>query len=189
MDDATILGGTLGQLGQAVKKAGQQIVKIPEEMTVDLGGQVAGVKQSDGDKVQENKSGKQWQSDGERIKFLRDLYSFSEKNPSEVKKDDLQTSQDKKPTEFQEQIADKSPEEQKKLMELRNQLHKENYYDPTFNPVKKPPDGGEERPAEKIENEKKQEMQELEQKEAKKPPPLAVVRERNKAEMFRGAAG
>jgi len=32
-------------------------------------------------------------------------------------------------------------------------------------------------------------MQDLQQKDAKKPPPLAVVREQNKAEMFRGAAG
>lgn len=177
MDDATILGGTLGQLGQAVKKAGQQIVKIPEEMAADLGGQVAGVKQSDGDKVQENKSGKQWQSDGERIKFLRDLYSSAQPSPEATAgKANSNPPTGGKSTEFKEQ---------KKLLELRNQLHKENYYDPTFNPVKKQ----EERPAEKVEQEKKREMQELEQKEAKKPPPLAVVRERNKAEMFRGASG
>lgn len=177
MDDTTILGGALGQLGQTAKQTVKQAVKIPEEVVKDAGGQAGSVK-------------KEWQSDEERVKFLRDLYGKSDVPQDENLKVTEQTnSTNEKPTEFQEQIKDKSPEEQKELIELRNKLHKEVYYDPTFNPVKNPSAGGEERPAEKVEQEKKQEMQELEQKEAKKPPPLAVVRERNKAEMFRGASG
>jgi hypothetical protein len=109
----------------------------------------------------------------------------SDKTKMQANKNNQQTFQDKKPSNFQQQIADKSPQEQKKLIELRNQLHKENYYDPTFNHPKKQ----EERPAEKVEQEKKQEMMELQKKEEKKPQPLAVVREQNKAEQFRGAAG
>jgi len=174
MDDTTILGATLGQLGQTVKQGAKQIVKIPQELATDLGGQVGGVKPQD--KPAENKPQQQWQSNEERIKFLRDLYGPTERtssaNPSE------------KSASFAKASAAK-PDEQKKLLELRNQLHKENYYDPTFNPVKKQ----EERPAEKVENEKKQEIQELQQKKAEKPPPLAVVREQNKTEMFRGVAG
>jgi len=188
MDDTTILGATLGQLGQTAKKTGQRIVRLPEEISKDLGGQIGAVKQSEqkpAASAQGSSEPKQWKSDEERVKFLRDLYGSAEQNPSETKKDNSQPLQNKKPSEFQEQIKDKSPEEQKKLLELRNQLHKENYYDSTFNPVKKQ----EERPAEKVEEEKKVEMQELQQKEAKKPPPLAVVRERNKTETFRGAAG
>ena len=209
MDDTTILGGVLNQLGQTAKQTVKQVVKLPDEITADVGQQIrGGVPQrpsSEGQgKLQEQsqvqKSG--WKSDEERIEFLRGLYGSSksstgnkpEKNFSEDKQDKKQTTsanpfvkseENKQPSEFQEQIKDKTPEEQKKLMELRSQLHKENYYDPTFNPPKKQ----EERPVEKVENEKKQEMMELEQKDAKKPPPLAVVRERNKAEMFRGAAG
>lgn len=176
MDDDGILGSALGQLGQTMKQAAKQIVKIPEEMAKDVGGQVGSVKQNTNEnKVSGNKPA--WSSDEERVKFLRDLYGKSDMSQDGAS--------DKKPTELQEQIKDKSSEEQKKLLELRDQLHKENYYDPTFNPVKKQ----EERPAEKVENEKKQEMQDLQQKEDKKPPPLAVVREQNKTEMFRGAAG
>ena len=160
MNDDSILGAALGQLGQTVKQAAKQVVKLPEEVARE-------------EKPQEKKS--EWESDEERVKFLRDLYGRDKTaNPS-----------DKKPTEFEDQIKDKSPEEQKKLLELRSQLHKENYYDPTFNRPQKQ----EERPAEKVENEKKQEMQDLQQKDAKKPPPLAVVREQNKTEIFRGTAG
>ncbi|MBI4096469.1 MAG: hypothetical protein HY425_02000 [Candidatus Levybacteria bacterium] len=191
MDDTTILGATLGQLGQAVKQTAKQVVKIPEEMAADLGRQVGSVRQNAG----ENKTPepKQWQSDEERVKFLKGLYGSSEKASSTEKKPEVkQTSanpltsvENQKPSEFQEQIKDKSSEEQKELMQLRQQLHKEVYYDPTFNPIKKQ----EERPAEKVEQEKKQEMMDLQEKEEKKPQPLVVTREQNKAEMFRGAAG
>ena len=220
MDDSSILGSALGQLGQTVKQTAKQTVKIPEEMAGNSEEQIKGsaeqnssAKQNaDGDKNLNSKP--QWASDEERIKFLRDLYGSSAQpspeatagkvekkqttsaNPlvkAEKKKNatsaDPLVKATEKPTEFQEKIADKSPEEQKKLLELRNQLHKDTYYDPTFNRPKSPPAGGEERPAEKVENEKKQEMQELQKKEEKKAPPLAVQRERNKAEMFRGVAG
>ena len=184
MDDG-ILGSTLGQLGQVGKQVAKQVVKMPADMVKDAGEQVGGVKQSEEKPAVsaasnaasgEPQGNKGWPSDNERIKFLRDLYG---------KTDMSKDGEDKKPTEFEKQIAGESPEKQKQLLELRQKLHKEEYYDPTFNPVKKQ----EERPAEKVENEKKMEMQELEEKDAKKPPPLAVVREQNKAEMFRGASG
>lgn len=194
MDDTTILGNALGQLGQTVKQAAKQIVKIPEEIAKDTGGQIGGSAKQNADEDKALDGKKQWQSDEERIKFLKGLYGPSDAKQESSKQETdnkktsanpLVSSAQEKPSEFQEQIADKSPEEQRALIELRNQLHKENYYDPTFNPVKKQ----EERPAEKVEQEKKQEMQDLQQKEEKKPPPLAVIREQNKAEMFRGAAG
>jgi hypothetical protein len=188
MDDTTILGGALIQLGQTAKQTVKQVVKLPEEMAGDLGRQIGGDQQrptSEGQRKPDvSGEPKQWQSDEERIKFLKDLYGRSDPSAGSGQAAKNEAS-DKKPSEFQEQIAEKSPEEQKKLIELRNQLHKENYYDPTFNPVKKQ----EERPAEKVEQEKKQEMIDLQKKDAKKPPPLAVVREQNKAEQFRGAAG
>jgi len=185
MDDTTILGGALNQLGQAAKQAGKQIVKIPGEMTEDFGEQIAGAKP---DASQQNQSSGGWQSDEERIRFLKDLYGKSDMSKDGEKPEAPQNPanvQSQKPSEFQQQIAKESPEDQKKLVELRNQLFKENYYDPTFNPVKKQ----EERPAEKVENEKKKEMMDLQEKEDKKPQPIAVVREQNKAEQFRGAAG
>lgn len=205
MNDDNLLGGVLGQLGQTVKQGAKQVVKIPEEMAKDTAGQIGSAKQNtEENKASENKP--VWSSDEERIKFLRGLYGSAEpgtvQNPAEqtsvnkssekkteeehkTSANPLTSVENKKPSEFQEQIADKSLEEQKKLLELRNQLHKENYYDPTFNPPKKQ----EERPVEKVENEKKQEMAELQKKEEKKPQPLAVTREQNKAEQFRGASG
>jgi hypothetical protein len=187
MDDTTILGGALNQLGQAAKKVGQQMAKLPIDMSKDLGKQIAGgkpvtpVESSISLRDEESDESKQnqkqgWKSDEERIQFLKGLYGKTDTSKN--------VNQTDKSAPFAKASVVK-PEEQKKLIELRNQLHKENYYDPTFNPSKKQ----EERPAEKVENEKKQEMMELQQKDAKKPPPLAVVREQNKAEMFRGAAG
>jgi len=190
MDDSGILGGALGQLGQTAKQTVKQVVKLPEEMAKDAGEQLGVAKSAASAEGSGEPKQQQWQSDEERIKFLKDLYGSRDQVPSsspDAKKtsaNPLVSSKDK-PSEFQEQIKDESPEEQKKLMELRNQLHKDNYYDQTFNPPKKQ----EERPAEKVEKEKQEEMQELQKKEEKAPPPLAVVREQNKAEMFRGASG
>ena len=199
LDDNSIIGASLNQLGQTVKQAVKQTVKLPEEMAKDIAGQVAGsvpLRQGSEGQAKQNASSesKGWKSDEERLKFLKDLYGSTDHNSSEKKETKKPTTtinplataiEKEKPSEFQEQIKDKTPEEQKKLMELRQQLHKEKYYDPTFNPVKKQ----EERPAEKVENEKKQEMVDLQQKEAKKPPPLEVARAQNKAEMFRGTSG
>jgi hypothetical protein len=216
MDDTNIFGNTLNQLGQAAKQTAtdaiKQIVKLPEEMASDAGEQIGGSNPAtSAENSKQPKQQSEWQSDEERVKFLRGLYGVSEEKPPENKNIEKKSEANntsanpfvkaeekknttsanpfvkaqEKPSEFQEQIADKTPEEQKKLMELRSQLHKDVYYDPTFNPVKKQ----EERPAEKVENEKKQEMADLQKKEEDKPQPIAVVREQNKAEQFRGAAG
>ncbi|MDP2638518.1 MAG: hypothetical protein Q8P26_05665 [Candidatus Levybacteria bacterium] len=203
MNDDSILGATLGQVGLTAKKVGQSVAKLPIEMSKDMGEQLGG--QNDEQAVSAKSdlisSEPQWKSDEERVQFLKGLYGPSsakqnseEQKPAENKQTTsanplVSAVEDKKPSEFQEQIKDKSPEEQKELMALRNQLHREVYYDPTFNPPKNPPAGGEERPAEKVEKEKKQEMAELEQKKAKKPQALAVHREQNKTEMFRGVSG
>lgn len=189
MDDTTILSSALGQLGQTIKQTAKRVIKLPEEMAKDLGGQVGGVKNppAGGEKPAENKPQQQWQSDEERVKFLRDLYGKSDMpQDGNLKVNQQTTSPDKKPTEFERQIADKSPEERKKLLELRQQLHRQNYYDPTFNP-KNSPAGTEERPAEKVANEKKEEMAELQKKEEKKPPPLAVQRASQRVENLPGA--
>ena len=153
MNDDNILGGVLNQLGQTAKKTLQQAVNLPEEKSKE-------------EKKEEVKPQQQWQSDEERVKFLKDLYGKSDAPQDES----LKVNKNANP-------SDKSavkPEEQKKLLELRNQLHKEVYYDPTFNPVKKQ----EERPAEKMENEKKEE---------KKPPPLAAQRAAQRVENLPGA--
>ncbi len=82
-----------------------------------------------------------------------------------------------------QKYTEKTPEEIQKMAALRNQLHKETYYDPTFNA----PKPQEERPVEKIEREKKEEQMELQKKEDEKP--VAVDRASKSTETFRGAVG
>jgi len=185
MSDDSVLGSAFSQLGDIVKKTGQQVVKIPKDAAEDVEKQIVGeVKDKD-----VNNQDQQAVNQGDSNRGTEEIVkSFYEKSPQLLASpNSAGQTEDQKATgdEFRKQIKDKSPEEQKKLLELRNQLHKENYYDPTFNRPQKQ----EERPAEKIEKEKKMEAVVLEEKNKEKPPPLAVVRERNKAEMFRGAAG
>ncbi len=93
----------------------------------------------------------------------------------------------------QNKDVDKSPrketssaktKDEKRIQELKQKLHSE-YYQRLVHPPKQK----EERPAEKVEREKAEEMQELEQKEAKKPTPLAVKRAQTSVEINRGVSG
>lgn len=77
-------------------------------------------------------------------------------------------------------------EEQTRLANVRQKLHDEVYYQPLIQGQKAKQ---EERPAEKVEKEKKQELVDLQKKEAKKPPPIAVQRAQQIAEKFRGVSG
>lgn len=154
MSNDSILGATLGQLGSVVKKTGQQIVKVPVGEGADIKGEAPEQKE-----VQKNPN--QTVSENFTKEVVESLYG---KSPVD-------------------KLTDKSAEEKKKILELEQQLHKQNYYDPTFNP----PKHQDERPAEKVENEKKKEMQELQQKEAKKPPPLAAQRAAQRVEKIPGA--
>lgn len=172
MDDSGILGKALGQLGGIAKKTGEEIVKKPEEMAGDAASEF-GLKTDTTPQVSKPAS-----SDEQATReVVKGLYA-----PSEKQKD---VSQSQKPddSEFTKQIADKSPEEQQKLMALRQKLHKE-YYEQLVNPPKQQ----EERPAEKVEKEKKKELAELQQKEEKKPPAL-IQRARERVEKYPGASG
>ncbi len=78
-----------------------------------------------------------------------------------------------------------TPQEEKKIEELRRELHGKYYQ--TFTAPKQQ----EERPLEKIEREKQQEIHEMQikQQEEKKKEPISIVRAKNKAEKFRGVSG
>lgn len=81
-------------------------------------------------------------------------------------------------------------ERQKKLAEARQrlmQLHKQTYYDPTFNRKRQVPTVQERLEQEKqVEEQKK--MEDLEEKK-KKETPVALRQAQNKAEIYRGASG
>lgn len=86
----------------------------------------------------------------------------------------------------QEQI--KSQEELQKIEQLKQQLHQQTYFDPTFN--RKP----EEKEEVIEEQQKKQEEEQMklmdeDKKKKEKDQDIAVKREQNKAEQFRGASG
>ncbi len=78
----------------------------------------------------------------------------------------------------------KTPQEQAEMESVRKRLHDE-YYQSLVNPPKQE----EERPAEKVEREEKQEAMDLQQKEMDAPPPLAVQMGQAHAEKFPGASG
>jgi hypothetical protein len=84
-----------------------------------------------------------------------------------------------------EKKPDLSPEELQKQAAILEQLHRESYFDPTFNP----PPKQELSKQEEQEQEKQQEMAELEEKKKDKPPPLNVRMNANKAEQFPGTTG
>lgn len=77
----------------------------------------------------------------------------------------------------------KKAEDELAKKRLRQELHAQ-YYQRLVNPPKAP----EEKPAEKVEREKKQEMVDLQQKEKKKPPVL-VQRAAQRVEKYPGASG
>ena len=185
MNDDSIVGSVLSQLGGVAKATAKQISKLPSEAAEGVEKQIAGeVKDKDTNARQDQSQA----VDG----------SDSKKQTEEVVKSFYETSDDAKKSnldektieedEFRKQIKDKSPEEQKKLLELRQQLHKQTYYDPTFNPQKKQ----EERPQEKIEKEEKEkkQMQALElQKEEKKKEELSPAAKQGTHEKYPGASG
>jgi hypothetical protein len=76
-------------------------------------------------------------------------------------------------------------ETQQKLLKIRQDLHNETYYDPLFAYEHKK----EEKPAETVQREEQQQMQELAQNQEKKLPPLAVQRAQTSVEINRGVSG
>ena len=112
--------------------------------------------------------------------IVESLYAESDQNkdqkPNKTSDQNLQNPEDNTPEGL---------EKKKKLEELRQELHKEVYYDPLVNP-KKPQE--EERPAERVEKEKQEEMIELEEKKKEEPPPL-VQKTQQRVEKYPGASG
>lgn len=119
--------------------------------------------------------------------FVKDLYGSTDDSKKQSQTQTPQGAGDdhNNPPKTPEE-AEKQAEEKKKMLELRQKLHNEVYYDPLVNPRKDKP---KERPAEKVEKEKQEEMIDLRKKEEKKPPPLAVQRGQRKTEQFPGGGG
>ncbi len=158
-------------------------------------GKAAGTAAADTTKSVVSQTGLSTGGDTTTDDFVKDLYGAGKKNP-QVGSNSSSNSQ---ATPVQDQAstdAPKTPEEQQKLQEVRSKLqkrHDEFYYEPLVNPRKDKP---EERPAEKVEIEKQQEMVDLQKKEdlpagrqGKRLPPPLVQRNQQRVEKFPGASG
>lgn len=165
-----ILGGVLEDVGEQLAEMGKSAVKQTVKAPLDLA--KAGAKQVKGTTDQTQPQVQNGDLNAEEKaktkEFVKDLYKPSEKGQTQDKVQSGKTEETK----------------EQKLAKLRQELHA-NYYQSLIHPPKPP----EEKPAEKVEREKKEEEFELQQKEKKKPQPLAVQRAAQKAEKFPGASG
>lgn len=175
----------LEQGGSLVKQTAKQIAQTPSDLTKAAGSQVnpqAPQVQGEGQKTAQGAVDTNEQQQNQDI--VKSLYGATEKpksQPSEPQKNTQESTQ-----KLAEKYPEKSPEEIQKMQQLRQQLHATTYYQKLTTPSK-PKE--EERPAEKVEKEKKMELIGEKEEEKKKPPPLAVERAQNKAERFRGVRG
>lgn len=185
MNNGGLLGEALEQGVSLVKQTGKQIAQAPKSFIQGAASQVTG-------KPIQSQNGKSAPTPTQAEKlpqvdpkaaaqtkeFVDDLYAPTHQNGNQQNPQAALQAADQKSFEDQQHIA--SVREK-----LRQELHNTVYYQPLINQKRQE----ELRPAEKVEQEKKKEMIDLQEKEQKKPQPLSVMREQNKTEMFRGASG
>lgn len=165
MDTNNVLGEVLEKGQSTVQKTGKTVADSASNAVKSAVSQVAGQDQKE-QSVQDNV---QKANDKAQVaEMVKDLYAPSNPNV-------------KAPSKEQSEAEKKA-----RLANLRQKLHNEVYYEPLIAGQKAQE---EERPAEKVEREKVQEMQDLKKKEDKKPAPLAVQRAQQSAEKFRGVSG
>lgn len=180
---------TLGVVGSLSKQVGKGIAEEVKKTAKTTVAQIGGIEQKpagqEGTQIEAAKTQQIEQITEETNKdFVKDLYAPSAPQP-EVKKEEIKNPTQHLAQTIAEENPEKTPEEIQQIVSARQRLHNETYYEPLVSPPKQQ----EERTAEKIENEKEKERWELEEKKKDKPPPLAVDREQNKTEKFRGASG
>jgi len=173
MNPNDVLGEVLEKGQSVVQKTGKAVADSASGALKTAAGQVAGDSgnQPGSNEASTAVSDQQATSDKfQNDEFVKELYAPStSQNGQKVPSGEPQS----------------QTEEQAKLAGVRQKLHDEVYYLPLIQGSK----SQEERPAEKVEREKKQEMQDLQQKEAEKPAPIAVQRAQQTAEKFRGVSG
>ena len=162
MNRSSMIGEILETGGSMAKKSGKTIAKAAGDTAKIAASQITG-----GDSAVSDKD------------IVKNLYGITDD-----KKTNSQQPNQQGPQQTQNQDPVKSIEDKQKLEEARRQLHNEVYYDPLVNP---PKPKEEERPAEKVEKEKMQDLQEDEQKKKDEPPPL-VQRTQQRVEKFPGSA-
>ncbi|MCL4353615.1 hypothetical protein M1615_04090 [Patescibacteria group bacterium] len=171
--NSSVLRQGLGGIGGLGKKLGKGVLEESKKTVKSAGRQIAGFEsaQSDGQSKKANQLLEAPGKSRENQELIEAMYGKSEppvKTPAAQVQEETATAN-----------PDKTPDEVQKIASLRMRLHQEGYYNPTFSPSKQEP---EETPAERVEREEEEERWKLQEAEGKKPPPLAVSRERNKIE-------
>lgn len=181
------IGGFQDELEKNVKSQVKQVQQgvvqqvLPQKQ--QQAPQDAGTNEHGGGAAQ-HAGGQPHQQDQFTKEFIEDMYAPS--NPHQ--QHGMSAGNQKQPSQFlQNQMKQgKTVNEAQALEALRKQLHYEVYYIPL---TKRRGPQEEERPTEKVEREKMEELQLEEEKKRDAPPPLAVQMGAQRAEKFPGASG
>ena len=170
MNQNDVLGEILEQGQSLVKKGGKAVKSSVSDTVKAATGQVTGDNgsQDNSGQSQDVQTGVDTVNKAETEELVKGLYAKS--------KPGNQTAQTPQSV--------KEADDKQKLERLRQELHGQYYQKLVNRPKPK-----EERPAEKVEREDKQKMADLQEKEAKKPAPLAVQRAQQSTEKYRGPSG
>ena len=170
MNQNDVLGEILEQGQSLVKKGGKAVKSSVSDTVKAAAGQVTGDNgsQDNSGQSQDVQTGVDTVNKAETEELVKGLYAKS--------KPGNQTAQTPQSV--------KEADDKQKLERLRQELHGQYYQKLVNRPKPK-----EERPAEKVEREDKQKMADLQEKEAKKPAPLAVQRAQQSTEKYRGPSG
>lgn len=186
MGNSGILGDTLGKVGDLGKQTGKDVSDEAEKAVTTARQQVVGLENQENIDVKNaNSNQRQAQnlaSNSDTRELIKALYAKSGAKADSISSQIAQ--------EIAEKHRDKTPEEIKKMTDFRMQLHKDTYFDPTFNPHlhKQAP-----RPAEKVEKEEKEKKQmealEFQKEEKTKEDLLAVAAKQGTHEKIPGVSG
>lgn len=180
MSDDGLLKKGLGQVGNLGKQIGK-VVADETKKTVQTTKQQVGLEQGEkkpGQELEKLSEDEKKRVEGikkdENKQFVMGLYAKTDD------KNKVNDQQREAMVETAEKNQGKTPEEIQKIARLEQQLHKEEYYDPTFNPQKQEEEKPQER-VERLEEEEEKKRWELQEKEEKKKP-IAVSQAERKTE-------
>jgi hypothetical protein len=168
----SLVDDSLSSAAQIAKQTAKQVVKAPAELGKEAFSQVAG---STNTQVEVNPDAQKQTQD-----FVKGLYAPTDK--SEPKKGENNSPEMDR--EFQKSLEGKTPEEQQKLIQLRNQLHQQYYQQLT---TREKTQEEVERPKERVERLEEQDLQKKEEDKQKKP--VLVDKSELAIEANRGVSG
>jgi len=189
MNDDSILGSSLKQIGNLGKQTVKDATKLPKDMAKSVLSQ-AGFERPEKPERKEKITSKVDRSK-DTEDFVNGLYGAD--TPADKPEQIVPTdpNQDQKPGRVKDQQqtqqkAELSPDEQAKLQQLRNKLHQETYYQPLITRPKKQEEV--EKPKERIERLETEDLQKKEEEKKKRASEdISLERERTKTEKRPGA--